>query len=314
MLASRKPRLVVVALHRLGHLSKIQPCHVERCFRFLAAHFTVVRPSELDLMKRERRIAVVTIDDGHADAYRCIFPIAKTIGLPISVCIPTDFFFRRKWLWFDQFDWVMHHAKPAATATIEGFQVSVEEASSVAKFRSYLKRCLPAARDSAIQQLSYCWDLELPSSPPEQCRALTVPELQQMLSSGLVEVVGHTATHTIATVLSEGDFENELRQSKDEWESFCGRPIMSFCYPNGGPGDFDRRTAMTIKRVGYRYAFTLLEGTNLVQTMDPLEIKRVHIHWRPGVCYKLISGMADLQNSLSHSNAAETNASRHSLH
>ncbi len=292
--ARRRPRVTVITLHRVGGSSRIQPAHVERCFRFLATYFKVIHPSELASTQNERRTAVVTIDDGHADAYRHIFPIARTIGIPISLCIPTDFFFRRQWLWFDKTIWAMLHARSAATVC--GLRVDPQDPGSFATLRRHLKRCPPGARDETIIELLHNLKLDTPLSPPDDYRAVSTSELREMLSSGLVEIVGHTVTHTIATVLDEESFEDELRQSNEEWESFCGRPPVSFCYPNGNPGDFDQRTEMTVRRAGYRYAFTQVEGTNPVLRMNPLEMKRVHIHWRPGVCDKVASGLVDIQN------------------
>jgi len=298
MRVSRKPRITVVTLHQVGPSANIKPKYVERCFKFLKHHFRLVLPSELGFVKHDRQTAVVTIDDGHADAYEYIFPIAKVIGVPMSLCIPTGFFFRNQWLWFDKVTWAMHRAK--STAMVCGFRVDPNDSNSFTKLRQHLKRCPPALRDEVIHELIRSLDLAPPSSPPEEYRALTESEMREMLSTGLVEIVGHTVTHTIATVLSEKDLENELRESRREWESFCGRPIISFCYPNGNPGDFNQRTAAAVERAGYRYAFTQLEGTNLVRTMDPFELKRVHIHWRPGVCDKVMSGLVDLQNLLHH--------------
>jgi len=243
-------------------------------------------------------MAIVTVDDGHVDAYRHIFPIAKAIGIPISLCIPTDFFFRGKWLWFDKVTWIMNHTKCGITVQIKDLDICTGNPVSFAKLRRYLKRCHPKERDSIIEQMVHSFDLDLPSSPPEEYRAVAPYELREMLSSGLVDIVGHTVTHTIATVLSEKDLDNELRASKQEWESFCGRSIVSFCYPNGNPGDFNKRTTAAIKRAEYRYAFTQLEGTNLVRRMDPYELKRVHIHWRSGVSDKVMSGLVDLQNRM----------------
>lgn len=298
MIASRVPRLTVVTLHRVGPSSGIQPGHIDRCFRFLSKHFHVVRPSDLDVTKCERRTAVVTIDDGHADAYQLIFPIAQATGTPIALCIPTDFFFRGQWLWFDKVTWAMRHARRDRVVQIAGFGVHADDPKSFAPLRRYLKGCPPVKRDSTIHELFSLLDLDPPSSPPDEYRSVTQAELREMLSTGLVQIIGHTATHTIATVLNEAELMRELRESREEWESFCQTPIVSFCYPNGNPGDFNERTATAVRRAGYRYAFTQLEGTNLVRRMDPFEIKRVHIHRRPGVCDKVMSGLVDLQNRM----------------
>jgi peptidoglycan/xylan/chitin deacetylase (PgdA/CDA1 family) len=295
MFANRTPRITVVTLHRVGPQFKIKPVDVTRCFKFLSTHFNVVLPSELGHVGHERRVAVVTIDDGHADAYYHIFPIARDFKVPVSLCIPADFFFRSQWLWFDKLTFAQQ-ATP--TATGKGLRTCGEAFGSFDELRAYLKGCPPTMRDAAIDELLRSLDLRLPPSPLEEYRALTESELREMLSSGLVEVVGHTVSHTIATILNESDLETELRQAKSEWELFLAKPFTSFCYPNGLQGDFDERTALALRRAGYHYAFTSLQGTNLVRTMNPLEMKRVHIHSKPGVCAKLLSGLADLQNSL----------------
>jgi len=297
MLISRKPRIAVITIHRVGGLSRIQPCHVEWCFRFLKKHFRVIRPSELALEETKGRVGIVTIDDGHADSYQHIFPIARAMRIPLSICISTDFFFRGKWLWFDKILWAMNNAKTTAAAIINSIEVSSKDPSSFRELLEYLKTQTSTVRDNAIKELLSSLDLNLPLYPPEEYRSLTTFELQEMLSSGLVEVIGHTVTHTIATVLDHEGLETELGQSSYEWESFCGQPATSFCYPNGEPGDFDVRTALAVRKAGYHYAFTSLTGTNLVRTMNPLEIKRVHIHSKPGICATLLSGLADFKNS-----------------
>lgn len=301
MLTSRQPRVTVVAIHRVGHSSRIQPSHILRCFKFLAKHFRVVLPHELNLAKTQGRVAVVTIDDGHADAYKSIFPIAKTTGIRLSLCISTDFFFRREWLWFDKIDWAMQHAKHTAKAIVNGLEVYSEDPSSFMRLKQHLKQLLPSPRSLAIHDLLCSLHLNLPESPPNEYRALTTSELREMLSSGLIEIVGHSVTHTIATVLDDYDLDTELTQAKHQWESFLGQPIVSFCYPNGQPGDFNKRTSLALQRAGYRYAFTSIEGTNLIKTMDRFEMKRVDINERLGVFAKLVSGLADLQNILCNS-------------
>jgi peptidoglycan/xylan/chitin deacetylase (PgdA/CDA1 family) len=302
---SRTPRLTVLTLHRVGNSSKIQQKHVERCFRLLKAYFNVIRPSELDFSKQQRLTAVITIDDGHSDVYHHIFPIAKAFNIPIALCIPTDFFFRNEWLWFDKFAWIMGHAKCGMKVQINELDFCTDNPESVTNLKYHLKRCRPQERNSFINQIAYSLGVDLPSSPPDEYKAIAPHELREMLSSGLVDIVGHTKTHTIATVLNDEDFESELRQSKKEWEAFCGSQIISFCYPNGNQGDFNKRTAALLIKTGYKYAFTQIEGTNLIRTLDPFELKRVHIHWRPGICDKLISGLGDMQRRYYHLDPGE---------
>lgn len=298
MAVSKKPRLTVVTLHRVGPGFDIQTSHVERCLRFLTDHFKVIRPSELGQKHVNKRMAIIMIDDGHVDAYRYIFPIAKSMDVPISLCISTDFFFRRQWLWFDKVKWAMRHAKPDAIAKINGIDVSTNVLSSFDRLRASLKRLTPAKRDLLIDELMDTLKLDIPSSPPEEYRAVTDVELREMLSSGLVEIVGHTMTHTIATVLRDRDLKAELMQSKEEWEAFLDRTLLSFCYPNGLQGDFNGHIKLVLQKIGYANAFISVEGTNLVREIDPFEIRRIHVHPNSATLYKTVSGLGDLQKLL----------------
>ena len=87
-------------------------------------------------------------------------------------------------------------------------------------------------------------------------------------------------------------------QTKEELEAFCGSSVVSFCYPNGEPGDFDSRTRSALADAGYRIGFTSLEGVNRPTGMDLLELKQIHGHSRYAVFRKLASGLGDLQRRL----------------
>lgn len=84
MFASRESRVTVVTHHRIGDFMRIRPARVERCFSFPGRHLRPMRPSELLTDEHRGRVEIVTIDDGHADSYRHVFPIAKALVGPIS--------------------------------------------------------------------------------------------------------------------------------------------------------------------------------------------------------------------------------------
>lgn len=280
-------------MHRVGPQQKIKREDVSRCFELLNRNFTVIKPSDLGQEVRNKHVAVVTIDDGHVDAYQTIYPIAKKYRIPIALCVPTDFFFFRKWLWFDQLAWARLNTKKKQI-NYNGFKLQSDDPETYKRFSEHLKRYVPEKRDHALEGLLKLLDLKLPEFPPQEYRAVTKLELEEMLESGLVEVVGHTVTHTISTVLGQSAFETELKESKQQWESFLGYPMRTFCYPNGYSDDFDPYTKKTLKRVGFHFAFTSIEGTNLKHQMDPFEISRVHLHPDYGTTLKLISGFGDL--------------------
>ncbi len=292
------PRLTVATLHRVNLGARVQPHHVEQHFRFLARYFHVALPSQPDIEIGRRRAAMVTVDDGHTDAYRYIFPLAKALQVPIAVCTSTDFLLRRQWLWFDRIWWAADNAQEGSGACIEGVTLRPGDRGTFRDLVVRLKRCLPEHRDHAIDRMMSALHLAPPPHPPEEYRSLTPDELGEMLDSGLVDLVAHTVTHTIATVQPPEAFRREARQCKEELEDAFHRPVPAFCYPNGTPGDFDDTTRLILQDAGFRVAFTSIEGSNWVSGLDPLQLRRVHVRPRQVLFEKLCSGLGEMQDAL----------------
>ena len=51
--------------------------------------------------------------------------------------------------------------------------------------------------------------------------------------SRLVEVGSHSLTHPILTTISDDQLTKEIKDSRTQLELLTGKPIVSFCYPNG---------------------------------------------------------------------------------
>lgn len=295
MRLNRQTRLVVTTVHRLSGDSPLKPEHIRHHMAFLAQHCDVITPSELSALHSRRTVAMVTIDDCHRDVYEHIFPLAKSLNVPITICVPTDFFFRNRWLWFDQLDWILKHAPLGAEVKVEDRTLLVGDAPSVARIKALLKRKLPVEREERIGSLAQALGCAPPPTPARGYEAVTQVEMKEMLSSDLTEICAHSVTHTIATVLPDEALGQELVQGKAELEKFCGREVAAFCYPNGGMGDFDERTGRLVKAAGYKMALNSVEGTNPLASLDPYRIRRIHAHRLKSVFEKEASGLGDLQ-------------------
>jgi peptidoglycan/xylan/chitin deacetylase (PgdA/CDA1 family) len=295
---SRGQRLVIVTCHRVAGSRGIDLDHLDRCLSFLAENFELVSPSTLTASRTGRPMAMLTIDDCHWDIYRDIYPVALRLEMPFVICTPTDFFLRGTWLWFDQVSWLLDHVAQSAVIGAAGKCIS-PDTESIGNIKMTLKGMPPAQRNVALEGLFEVLEVSPPASPTSEYRPVGRDEMREMLSSGLADLCGHTVSHTVATVLPDDALDCELRQGKAELESFSGSEVISFCYPNGNVGDFDERTARAVKAAGHELAFTSIEGTNLLGSMDPLCLKRVHVHPRYyGVFAKRCTGLGDLQQKI----------------
>ena len=113
----------------------------------------------------------------------------------------------------------------------------------------------------------YWWDEETVSRKPEaydQVRLLTLSEIEELKSSGLIEFGSHSMTHPHLGCLGSHELEYELRESKKILEERLRMPITLFAYPGGSRvyNDFNDQTKRLLQQTGYQLACTSLMGRN----------------------------------------------------
>ena len=87
--------------------------------------------------------------------------------------------------------------------------------------------------------------------------AMTVEELKEAASRPEVLIGSHTVTHAILPFCSSSAIEQEVRESKQQLESWLERPVDTFAYPNG---QFDSRSEQLLAAAGYKLAVTTESG------------------------------------------------------
>jgi len=100
---------------------------------------------------------------------------------------------------------------------------------------------------------------------------LTIQQIKEMYSSGLIEFGSHTLTHpSLSHIISETILINEISKSKEELENLLNIPIETFCYPYG---HFNETVKMIVEKSGYICATSTKKGS--VNLNDDLfELKR----------------------------------------
>ena len=85
-------------------------------------------------------------------------------------------------------------------------------------------------------------------------------------------VGSHSLSHPDLTRLSDRELEKEVHQSKLLLEDKLGVEVDTFCYPYGS---YDERVVETVKRAGYRFAFTTEQKKFSLE--DPYRIGRIGV-------------------------------------
>ena len=100
--------------------------------------------------------------------------------------------------------------------------------------------------------------------------------LREMDRNGF-QAGGHTVHHTILSRISPGLLLREVAECKEELEGYLDRRIETFAYPNGDPNDFTDEVVETVRRTGYRAAYTTVFGANGAR-QHPHQLRRVTVY------------------------------------
>lgn len=233
--------------------------------RFLKKHYNVI---SLDAWLRNRRegrknpnrSVIITMDDGYRSNFKLAFPVLKNYGVPATIFLSTGFVEDRKPLWPDRLEYIF------------------DKAENETSLRMELKQALLESREQTVQTLENKLGVKLDfqNQVPDIYQPLEWVEIVKMLESGLVSVGSHTHSHAILTRCTDAELNIELQKSKAIIEERTGESCALFCYPNGGPGDFDVRTKKAVQAAGYECALTTVDGFAAAES-DLFEVNRLGV-------------------------------------
>lgn len=247
---------------------------------YLAKHYRVLSMSDLAAGLRERRLpanaAVITIDDGHRDFYRCAFPILREFGFPALMYLPTAFL-DGTWLWFDRCQYIFDRS---GLQRAEWGGAGLDLASPHARMKSFeqvahrIQWFAPAERDCAVAELASVLRVRVPERPTEEFAAMTWDEVREVAGQG-IEFGGHTVNHPILQTLdSEDALDAEIGGCKRRIEEELQASVVHFAYPSGQADEVSEAAKRMVARAGFETATTTLAG-HASQDDDPLWLPRI---------------------------------------
>lgn len=190
------------------------------------------------------RPVLFTFDDGYRSVYTLARPILERHGIPAVAFVCSDPVERRELLWYD------------ALARARG-EAEVERAKALS-FDGWAE-VAQTARTAASAD-----DALAPLSPSEI----------QAMARFPFEIGAHTAAHPILARASLEQQRAQIVSNKAALESWTGRRVRAFAYPNGRPGeDYTAETVRLVAAIGVDFAFTTRHGF-ATSSEAPLEHSR----------------------------------------
>lgn len=231
----------------------------------------------LEERKLPPRAVLVTFDDAYRDVAEHAWPVVRTLGIPITIFVPTGYPGQRgRWFWWDR----LHKARRRlgetawreavlATAAEEG--ISTEGAAAAGDLRRFLRH-LPHDRTEGVVD-RVC---ERAGFDPAACGPPTVlrwDELREMGDRG-VEFGAHTVSHAALACVDDGRLRREIRESLADVERELGVRGRTLAYPYGVT---DERVARAAAAEGCVAAFTTEDGLNRLDGRNRFRLRRTNI-------------------------------------
>jgi len=232
---------------------------------------------------RRRPFAAITFDDGYRDNLRYAAPILGETGIRATFFIIADLIGVERAPWYDQMACAVlecqrqkqESGRGAISRLVDdnGRNAPGDDHGLPARVVEHAKRLAPAKRQELLDELITGVDLDAGLSPDDHI--MNWNELRELSDAGH-EIGSHGRSHQILTQVDvdDGMLESEVRGSRCVLEDGLGRPVSTFCYPNGDASD---REAEAVAKAGYTCAVTVDPGSN-GPGVDPYRLRRRFVH------------------------------------
>ncbi len=284
----------ILPLHKVDH--KIQPGMyvLDKTFKthlvFLKRFFAIISLNQLARgttgfpESSGKPICCLTFDDGWADFYDYAYPLLKSLNVPATVFLPTDYISSTKRFWTDALADLIERDIELKADSVTSKNPLRETISEINRLKTGFEKKLEYAIENLKKYPQHIIDkiLEDSASAHEPSIGDNMPlflnwkQVREMRSSNLVSFGSHTCGHRILTTLKEEEIHSELEESKEKLleEDVCDEGFIPFCYPNG---NYSSKIVQMVREAGYHMAVTTNNGWNK-KDADLFTLKRIGIH------------------------------------
>jgi peptidoglycan/xylan/chitin deacetylase (PgdA/CDA1 family) len=236
---------------------------------------------------------VVTFDDGWRDNYDYAFPILNKYAVPAVVFISTDNIDQDRLFWSEEIGILIRRSPRRADEITSKLKSLVSSAMEFIADRDRKRinanwnssdqkgmldrfiECMKVLPVDVRNEFLASLYSKLEMSPHTIKDLLLSWEQISIMKAQGIAFGSHTHTHAIVDRMDAKAIESELCASKKLLERHLGEPISLFSYPNGWFRNIHIQASL--KKYGYRYAFTL-ERSWVLDGTDPFIIPRCLVY------------------------------------
>lgn len=235
-----------------------------RHMEYLMTHFEVVSLGQALSVRSgaglRRPLAVVTFDDGYSGNRNILLPIAKSMGLPVSIFVATSAVVTREPYWYDR---IINAVQTDEQLTLDLSQHALgnyainrtsgaENWAEIEKLLRALKALEPLERGLAVELVMS----ELKGRTGQGRYALEhldLDALREMAQCELITFGAHSHCHSLLPQLGTEAMQQSVKTSRKLLEEWTGKKVDYFAYPGGV---YDERVIKVLGDSGFSCALT----------------------------------------------------------
>jgi peptidoglycan/xylan/chitin deacetylase (PgdA/CDA1 family) len=231
---------------------------------------------------------VLTFDDGYADNLLQAAPIARQLGVPMTVYVTSGMVGEPGGFWWDRLARLVQHGCTRVVdvrLTIRQETIttrlgpSAQPAQVIDELRERLRPCSAEEIEGVLRSLAE--QLAVDGAAPPDARPLTTDELRQLNDFADVTIGAHTTQHVQLLNQSFDAQLDAIGRSKRDLESAVQGEVRHFAYPFGGVDSFDESSVAAVRQAGFVTATTTIPGS-VGRWPDPLRLRRrLVMNWPP---------------------------------
>lgn len=277
---SRPPSLSILMFHEV-HPHGFTPQQFEHLLQHLGRHNAFARLDEVVASLRAghrltRDTVVLTFDDGLRNNFIYAAPLLARYRAKATFFVVPGLIENRDWIWTHEALVRLQMTPADLLSRIDELRpwdaVPGDAASRPEWARAVvddLKRATEPERHRTIEALRRAAPLLLRQHGRDDCYDLMTWDDIHRLDKDLIEIGSHSYSHSLLSGLSADRLEQEIRTSRDVLSGAIGRPVVSFCYPNGCFDD----NALELVRQCYQQAVTVTHDDDGIR--GPLDLHRL---------------------------------------
>lgn len=263
---------------------KVSPAFLEKIIlAYKAKKIELISLDELSVIlssakKPDSPFVTFTIDDGYLDNYTNALPIFERHHVPFAIFVATDFIDQKAILWWDVLEELVlnnniiiynRQSFPCHT-----FQEKWDT------FRIIREDILKFDQGQLIETLQKAFsNFDIDWYKPIREKAMNWDQIKELSRHPLCTIGGHTVSHPALNLLSEDDFQKEIRLGVEKLETVICQKINHFAYPFGSPNEIGEREHHLIKEFHFKTVFSAYGGCITENNKSNVtHLPRVYLH------------------------------------